>query len=139
MNILIINGPNLNVLELRDSIYGNISYEELCETIKQEFSEQLTFFQSNFEGEIVEKIQQAVNNYDALVINPAAFTHYSYAIRDALEIFKSTKVEVHLTDIENREQFRKINVIKDVVETSFMGEGVNSYIKAIKYCIDKER
>ncbi len=131
MNIIIINGPNLNMLGKRGSIYGNFTYEEMCKKIQSSFDFEIEFFQSNFEGEIIEKIHACLK-YDAIIINPAAFTHYSYAIRDALEIFKGLKVEVHLTNINEREDFRKINVIKDVCDNSFIGFGIDGYIKAVK-------
>lgn len=136
MNIIIINGPNLNMLGKRSNIYGDFTYQEMCEKIQSSFDFAIEFFQSNFEGEIIEKIHSCLE-YDAIIINPAAFTHYSYAVRDALEIFKGIKVEVHLTNINEREEFRKINVIKDVCDKSFMGLGVYGYIEAIKLCMEK--
>ncbi len=139
MNILIINGPNLNMLGKRDAIYGSFTYEEMCRVIQSNFKFKLDFFQSNFEGEIIEKIHHAVDNYDALIINPAAFTHYSYAIADALEIFNGVKVEVHLTNINEREDFRKISVVKDVCNRSFMGKGIDSYIEAVNFVKDNFR
>lgn len=135
MNIIIINGPNMNMLGKRDSIYGTLSYEEMCQSIQSNFDFEIEFFQSNFEGEIIEKIHSCLE-CDAIIINPAAFTHYSYAIRDALEIFKGLKIEVHLTNINEREEFRKINVIKDVCDNSFIGLGIDGYIEAVKASIE---
>ncbi len=137
MQILIINGPNLNMLAYREKIYGNISYEQLCNTIYDQFSEEIVIKQSNYEGEIIEWIHSALNQVDAIIINAAAFTHYSYAIADALRIFNGIKVEVHLTDINKREAFRKVNVLSEICEECFMGEGINSYIKAINYIKNK--
>lgn len=133
MSILIINGPNLNMLGKRPAIYGSFTYDEMIEEIRKESNCNIDFFQSNFEGEIIEKIHSSVNNYKCIIINPAAFTHYSYAIRDALEIYQGLKIEVHLTNINEREQFRKINVISDIVDKSYIGKGITSYIEAIEY------
>lgn len=133
MDILIINGPNLDMLGVRPAIYGTFTYVEMINEIKEKTNYELDFFQSNFEGEIIEKIHCAIDKYKCIIINPAAFTHYSYAIRDALEIYQGLKIEVHLTNIYEREDFRKINVISDIVNKSFIGEGINSYIKAIEY------
>lgn len=133
MDILIINGPNLDMLGVRPAIYGTFTYVEMINEIKEKTNYELDFFQSNFEGEIIEKIHFAIDKYKCIIINPAAFTHYSYAIRDALEIYQGLKIEVHLTNINEREDFRKTNVISDIVNKSFIGEGINSYIKAIEY------
>ncbi len=135
MNIIIINGPNMNMLGKRAAVYGTFSYEEMCKQIQSNYDFEIEFFQSNFEGEIIEKLHGCLE-YDAVIINPAAFTHYSYAIRDALEIYQGLKVEVHLTNINDREEFRKINVIKDVCNNSFIGKGIESYIEAINFCIN---
>ena len=136
MKLLVIHGPNLNMLGYRNpEHYGHFTLEDLYDALSDSFLDiDFTFFQSNFEGEIIEVIQEAVDDeYDALLINPGAYTHTSIAIRDALEIFSYPKVEVHLSDIEKREDFRKIDYIKDVVDARFMGKKIDSYIEAIHF------
>ena len=133
--ILIINGPNLNLLgEREQSQYGTITYEELkdiCLKKSNELNIKLEFVQSNIEGEIVTWIQKAKDNYDGIIINAAAFTHTSVAIRDALQIFNRSKIEVHISNIYNREEFRKKSLISDVVDGGIFGLGSNGYILAI--------
>ncbi len=139
MNILVIHGPNLNMLGKRNKeIYGSMTLDELYDRISEEFPQvEFTFYQSNFEGEIIEVIQHSMDEpYDAILINPGAFTHTSVAIRDALEITQIPKVEVHLSDIEQRETFRKIDYITDVVNMRFMGKKIDSYIEAIAYLLN---
>ncbi len=139
MNLLVIHGPNLNMLGYRNpKHYGRMTLEDLYDTISDEFQDvDFTFFQSNYEGEIIEVLHDTYNTpYDGILINPGAYTHTSIAIRDALEIVKIPKVEVHLSDIENREDFRKIDYIKDVVSARFMGKQVDSYIEAVAYLMD---
>lgn len=137
MKILIINGPNLNMLGKRNhNYYGNLNLNEINKLIKKTFPNiKFKFFQSNSEEKIINKIQKA-DKYNALIINPAAYTHTSLAIRDALEILNIPKVSVHLSDIYNREDFRKVDLIKDVCLKVFYGKKHNSYIEAIKYIID---
>ena len=139
MKILVINGVNLNMLGQRDSnTYGSMTLEELNLNIEQKFlnhSVSFDFVQSNYEGKIVELLQVAKKSYYGVVINPGAFTHYSYAIRDAIECAGLPVVEVHLSDIYNREEFRKISVIDDVCCTRFYGEKETSYHKAINLLI----
>ena len=133
--ILFINGPNLNLLgEREQSQYGTITFEELkdiCLKKSNELNIKLEFIQSNIEGEIVTWIQKAKENYDGIIINAAAFTHTSVAIRDALQIFNKTKIEVHISNIYNREEFRKKSLISDVVDGGIFGLGSNGYILAI--------
>ena len=133
--ILFINGPNLNLLgEREQSQYGTITYEELkdiCLKKSNELDIKLEFVQSNIEGEIVTWIQKAKDNYDGIIINAAAFTHTSVAIRDALQIFNRSKIEVHISNIYNREEFRKKSLISDVVDGGIFGLGSNGYILAI--------
>jgi 3-dehydroquinate dehydratase-2 len=119
--------------------YGTFTLEDLYETISEQFPKiEFTFYQTNYEGELIEVIQHAVlENYDALLINAGALTHTSIAIRDALEMVSIPKAEVHLSDINNREDFRKVNYIKDVVDQSFMGKKIDSYYEAIDYLISK--
>lgn len=133
--ILVIHGPNLNLLGLRPKEhYGTMTLAEINRQmqIHADPSWELEFFQSNSEGEIVTKIQQSLSA-DAIIINPAAYTHTSVAIRDALEIFPKTKIEVHLSNVDQREDFRKINYIRDVCDVCFSGKLAESYLDAIEY------
>lgn len=141
IKILIINGPNLNMLGLREiNQYGKISYDDLCNLIKTHSKNkvQIEFYQSNIEGEIVSRIQEIIDqDIDALIVNPGAYTHTSIAIRDALAILNIPKIEVHLSDINRRENFRKTNLITDLCELSIIGKGANGYIEAIEYLYEK--
>ena len=133
--ILFLNGPNLNLLgEREQSQYGTITFEKL-KLRSIEKSESLgiktDFLQSNVEGEIVNLIQDAKTKYDGLIINAAAFTHTSVAIRDALEIFNKPKIEVHITNIYKREEFRRKSLISDVVDGGIFGVGDEGYNLAI--------
>lgn len=131
--VLIINGPNLNMLGKRNKDhYGQQTLDEINTELSNYAPFEITFFQSNHEGAIVDQIQEA-SNYDALIINPGAYTHTSIAIRDALECLNIQKVEVHLSDIYNREDFRKVNYIKDVCTKSIVGEKEKGYFLAIDY------
>ena len=134
-NILIINGPNLNLLgEREQSQYGSITYEDLkknCLKKSDELNINLEFTQSNVEGEIVNIIQNARKNIDGIIINAAGFTHTSVAIRDALSIFKKPIIELHISNIYKREEFRKKSLISDVVTGGIFGIGINGYILAI--------
>lgn len=131
MKILIVNGPNLNLLGTREpEIYGNVSMESLLENLKEEFSShEISYFQSNHEGGIIDKIQE--NNFDALVINPGAFTHYSYAIADALKNLKKPKIEVHISNIYQREEFRQKSVTAAYTNAVLSGFGTKGYRLAI--------
>ncbi|MGM9972108.1 MAG: type II 3-dehydroquinate dehydratase [Anaeroplasmataceae bacterium] len=135
-NVLIINGPNLNMLGKRPKEhYGTLTLDEINELIKNENNNyfNLEFYQSNYEGDIVTKIQEALNTKDAIIINPAAYTHTSVAIHDALEMFLGLKVEVHLSHVDDREGFRKVNFVRDVCNITFSGRLEGSYIDAINY------
>lgn len=142
MNILIINGPNLNFLGKREpDIYGTKSYNDLVNFLLdygKENEHYLEIYQSNHEGEIIDLIQDNFHRFSAIVINPAAFTHYSYAIYDCLLSVNVRKVEVHLSDIYKRESFRKTSVISAACEKQFFGKGFESYIDAIKYLSEEE-
>ena len=135
MNILIINGPNLNLLgEREQSQYGSITFDQLkdkCDQKSKELNINLDFKQSNIEGEIVTMIQNARNSYDGIIINAAGFTHTSVSIRDALDIYKKPKIELHISNIYKREEFRKKSLISDVVNGIICGLGFNGYILAI--------
>jgi len=137
--ILVINGPNMNMLGKRDKKhYGDMTYQELVSRIKSwgvERGIDIEVFQSNHEGEIVDRIQKM--DYEGLIINPGAFTHYSYSIRDALEIVQVPKVEVHISNIYAREEFRKRSVIAPVCDGQISGLGFLSYILALEYVLCK--
>ena len=134
-NILIINGPNLNLLGKREqSQYGSITFEKLknnCLKKSKELNINLDFIQSNIEGEIVTIIQDARVKYDGIIINAAGFTHTSVAIRDALDIFKKPIIELHISNIYKREEFRHKSLISDIVTGGIFGLGDNGYILAI--------
>ena len=135
MNILVINGPNLNLLGTREpEIYGIDTLEELMmwlETNPISSDQSFKFYQSNHEGEIIDTIQDERQWANGLLINPAAFTHYSYAIRDTISSVAIPTVEVHLSDIHNREEFRQISVISPVCIEQVIGFGKDSYIKGL--------
>ena len=133
--IIIINGPNLNLLgEREQSQYGSGNYEQLkenCLKKSKEIGLDCEFIQSNLEGDLVNTIQDARKNYDGMIINAAAFTHTSVAIRDALELFKKPIIEMHISNIYKREEFRHKSVISGVVTSVICGFGANGYILAI--------
>ena len=133
--ILIINGPNLNLLgEREQSQYGSVSFDQLkekCLNKSKELNINLDFIQSNIEGEIVTIIQDARKKYDGMIINAAGFTHTSVSIRDALDIFKKPIIELHISNIYKREEFRHKSMISGVVTGVICGLGVNGYILAI--------
>ena len=134
-NILIINGPNLNLLGKREqSQYGSITFEELkknCLEKSKELKIALDFIQSNIEGDIVTIIQEAREEYDGIIINAAGFTHTSVAIRDALDIYKKPIIELHISNIYKREEFRQKSLISDIATGGIFGLGGNGYILAI--------
>ena len=133
--IIIINGPNLNLLgEREQSQYGSTTFSQLkenCSKKGQEIGLDLEFAQSNVEGELVNIIQDARKNFDGMIINAAAFTHTSVAIRDALDLFKKPIIELHLSNIYKREEFRHKSLISDVVTGGIFGLGAEGYILAI--------
>ena len=137
MKFLVINGPNLNLLGLREpAIYGSQNYEALLAFIRSACDAEgvdVDFFQSNHEGAIVDAIQAAYGVYDGIVINPAAYTHTSVAILDALKAVNLPAVEVHLSDISQREEFRKISYAGMACQAAFAGLGFKGYEKAILY------
>ena len=134
-NIIVINGPNLNLLgEREQSQYGSINYEDLknkCLRYSKDIEINVDFTQSNIEGEIVTLIQEARKKYDGLIINAAGFTHTSVSIRDALAIFKKPSIELHISNIYKREEFRQKSMISAVVTGVICGLGANGYILAI--------
>ena len=133
--IIIINGPNINLLgEREQSQYGSITFEKLKENCHQKSEDlelELEFSQSNIEGEIVNIIQEAKKNFDGIIINAAGFTHTSVAIRDALDIFKKPIIEIHISNIYKREEFRKKSLISDIATGGIFGLGSDGYILAI--------
>jgi len=141
MKLLIINGPNLNMLGIREpELYGTADYaalERFCRECCEENGFECNIFQSNHEGGIIDTIHLALGTCDGIVINPAAYTHTSIAIFDALQAVAIPAVEVHLTDVRNREDFRKISYTAPACEKVFAGYGFDSYRMAIEYL--KER
>ena len=138
MKILVINGPNLNFLGIREpEIYGDSTYKDLCNLIKKKSKQdnvKVDFFQSNHEGKIVDKIQKAYyKKYDGIIINPAGYTHTSVAILDALKAVNIPCVEVHISDINGREEFRKHSYISLVAKRTIKGLGFYGYIEALTF------
>ena len=133
--IIIINGPNLNLLgEREQSQYGSTTFDQLKENCLKESNKigiELEFAQSNIEGELVDLIQDARNKYDGMIINAAGFTHTSVAIRDALDLFKKPIIELHISNIYKREEFRHKSLISDIATGGIFGLGVDGYILAI--------
>ena len=143
MQVAVLNGVNLNMLGRRDpAVYGDLTLHQL-ETQIYEWAAQLNMtarcWQTNSEGAYVDMIHEACGGADALIVNPGAWTHYSYAIRDALEIFTDPIVEVHLSDISSREQWRRTSVIADVVSHRITGRGADGYHEAFAYLAEGER
>lgn len=140
MKLLVINGPNINFLGIREkSVYGTQDYQYLLDLIDRKAREtgnEITVFQSNHEGAIIDRIQEAYfDGTGGIVINPGAYTHYSYAIRDALASITVPKVEVHISDITKREEFRKISVTKAACDHQIYGQGLEGYLQAIDYIL----
>ena len=141
MKILVINGPNINMLGIREpEIYGKKNYNNLINEICKhaaEISVNVELYQSNHEGCIVDKIQQAYGNFDGIIINPAAYTHTSVAILDALKSVGLPCVEVHISDVSLREEFRQISYVRYYAEKTIMGQGFNGYLLALDYLKEK--
>lgn len=141
MKILIINGPNINMLGIREpELYGDKTYDALVNMIKEycDFKKiETKFFQSNHEGAIVDEIQSAYGNFDGIVINPAAYTHTSVAILDALKAVSIPAVEVHISDVDSREDFRQISFVRKYCFATVSGKGFNGYIEAVKLLENK--
>lgn len=138
MKILVINGPNMNMLGIREpDVYGRQTYADLCEHIKRDCEgEELDFFQSNHEGAIVDRIHAAYfDGTDGIVINPAAHTHYSYAIHDAVKAVGVPTVEVHISNIGSREEFRHTSVIAPACRSQICGKGFDGYVLAVKQLV----
>ncbi len=138
MKILIINGPNLNMLGKREpDIYGNNSLEDVNNYIESKCKGfELSFYQSNIEGEIIDAIHKAIEDYDGIVLNAGAYTHYSFAIRDAIASVDIPCIEVHLSNVFGRDEFRRNSVIAPVCKGSISGFGADSYVLAVKsFCL----
>lgn len=143
MKILVMNGPNINFLGIREkSVYGTQNYDYLLQLIEQKGKEtdsEITVFQSNHEGALIDRIQEAYfDGTEGIVINPGAYTHYSYAIRDALASITVPKVEIHISDITQREEFRKISVTAPVCDKQIYGQGLDGYLQAIDFILAKK-
>lgn len=141
MRILVINGPNINMLGIREpDIYGKNTYADLCEMIESYAAEkgvEVKLFQSNHEGSIVDEIQTALGKFDGIVINPAAYTHTSVAILDALKSVALPAVEIHISDVSAREAFRQISYAGMACEKSFIGMGFEGYLRGIDYLMSR--
>lgn len=137
MKILVINGPNLNLLGRREpGIYGTTSLsgiEEIMLASAKNSDIELEFFQSNHEGAIIDKIHEMMDDYDGCVINPGAYTHYSYAIYDAMRAVKKPFVEVHISDVDSREKFRSISVTAPACIEKIAGKGIDGYVEALQH------
>ena len=137
MKLLVVNGPNLNMLGKRDpAVYSSRTYDVLLQMIGDKASElnmTVEVFQSNHEGAIIDRLQDAMEDgTEGLVINPGAYTHYSYAIHDALEILSFPKIEVHISDINTREEFRRVSVTRPACDGQIVGEGFEGYLHAME-------
>lgn len=143
MKILVINGPNLNMLGIREpDIYGKRSFSDLLHMLSdwaKAYSVEIEQYQSNHEGVLVDKIQASYGNVDGIVINPAAYTHTSVAILDALKAVGIPAVEVHISDVDSREPFRQISFAGLACEKTIKGQGLDGYRQAIEYLVNKYR
>lgn len=143
MNFLMMNGPNLNLLGQREpGIYGAHSYDALCKMVREYAAQRdstVHCFQSNHEGALIDTIHAAQGVYDAIILNPGAYTHYSYAIYDALKAVKVPAYEVHISDIQGREEFRKISVTAPACVGQVCGQGLKGYLLAMDYFLEQEK
>ncbi len=139
MKILVINGPNLNMLGIREpDVYGKSSYSDLCDMIKEHAKKidvEVDIYQSNYEGDLVTEIQKAYGKYDGIVINPAAYTHTSVAILDAMKSVAIPAVEVHISDVSKREAFRQISYVRQACVKTICGKGFDGYLEAIDFLL----
>ena len=140
MKFLILNGPNLNLLGRREpEIYGRDSYDDLCRRVREyaaSHGSTAECVQSNHEGDLIDAIQEAEGRVDAIILNPGAYTHYSYAIYDALRAVSVPAFEVHLSDIENREPFRAVSVTAPACVGQIAGQGMDGYLRAMDYFLE---
>ncbi|MCR5357468.1 MAG: type II 3-dehydroquinate dehydratase [Lachnospiraceae bacterium] len=143
MKIRVINGPNLNMLGIREpDIYGRTTYEDLVKMIRNHADEkgvETEVMQSNHEGDLVDMIQECLGNVDGIVINPGAYTHTSVAILDALKAVSIPAVEVHISDPDEREEFRKISYIRQACVKTIKGHGLNGYLEAVDFLVDQKK
>lgn len=139
MRILILNGPNLNLLGKREpSIYGNDTFEDYFEQLKEKYATcHLEYYQSNHEGDIIDKLHEVGFSYDGIILNAGAFTHYSYAILDAISAISTPVIEVHISNIHTRETFRTKSIIAPACKGSILGFGLESYRLALDYFCNK--
>ena len=141
MNILILNGPNLNMIGIREpEVYGKQTYKDLEEYLKgfeQQYNIKVDVKQSNLEGIMIDILHWGNDNFDGVILNAGAFTHYSYALYDAIKSIQIPVVEVHLSDITKREEFRKVSVIRDACIGSIMGLGFKSYEEGLKLLLQE--
>ena len=141
MKITVINGSNINMLGIREpDIYGRETYDDLCNMIKEHAAQrgiEIEIYQSNHEGDLVDKIQSCYRNTDGIVINPGAYTHTSIAILDALKAVGIPYAEVHISKVNEREEYRRISYIREYAEITVAGEGLKGYITAMDYLIEK--
>ena len=140
MKLLVVNGPNINMLGVREpEVYGDGTYIDLCNLVDnycREKNIEVEFFQSNYEGEIVDIIQNAYGNFDGIIINPAAYTHTSIAILDALKAVGIPTVEVHISDVKKREDYRQVSYIREYCKKSIIGFGFKGYLMAVDYLVE---
>lgn len=143
MNILVINGPNLNMLGTREpEVYGKATYADLCALIHKSAADigvDVEIYQSNHEGDLVDKIQAAYGVVDGIVINPAAYTHTSVALLDALKAVGIPAVEVHISDVTKREEFRQISYVRLYCEKTIVGHGLDGYVEALQYLVQRAK
>ena len=143
MNILVINGPNLNMLGIREpELYGTASYADLCRLIEahaEKLGVTVTLYQSNHEGDLVDAIQQAYGRQDGIIINPGAYTHTSIALLDALKAVALPAVEVHISDPDSREDFRKTSYLRAACIRTIKGHGFDGYLEAMDLLLNGER
>lgn len=141
MKILVINGPNLNMLGIREpDIYGSETYRGLCarvEAFAKERGVEVELYQSNHEGDLVDKIQSAYGNADGIVINPAAYTHTSVALLDAVKAVSIPTVEVHISDVSKREDFRQVSYIRAACVATIAGHGIDGYLEAMELLMER--
>jgi len=140
MKLLILNGPNLNLLGIREpEIYGTETLDDISDWLNRQAdanSHDITWFQSNHEGDLIDQIHESINLFDGVILNPGALTHYSYALRDAIASVQIPTIEVHLSKISDREDFRKVSVIKDKCISQISGLGKHVYLEAIKSLVN---
>ncbi len=143
MKILVINGPNINMLGIREpEIYGKATYSDLMEYVEKAASRlgvEVAFFQSNHEGAMVDAIQEAYGKFDGIVMNPAAYTHTSVALLDALKSVGIPAVEVHISDVRQREDFRQVSYVRKACVATVMGKGFDGYVEAMEVLCEKAK